>query len=95
MRLATLTSLYEVTERLPARPIIGVEDAAKTFAEYANDLILSEPMECTRIRLEYFALPYEGYREMQDAELVPMWVFYLKGGDAPIVVNAFTNTVLW
>ena len=88
-------NLFTLVGTDDVKRIVGVEEAAQTAAGYLDGIILSEALECSRIRLEYYALPYPDGKLGVDAKLSPMWTFYFSDGSDPIVVDAVANEVMW
>lgn len=88
-------NLFTLVGTDDVKRIVGVEEAAQTAAGYLDGIILSEALECSKIRLEYYALPYPDGKLGVDAKLSPMWTFYFSDASAPIVVDAVANEVMW
>lgn len=88
-------NLFTLVGTDDVKRIVGVEEAAQTAAGYLDGIILSEALQCSKIRLEYYALPYPDGKLGVDAKLSPMWTFYFSDGSDPIVVDAVANEVMW
>ena len=88
-------NLFTLVGTDDVKRIVGVEEAAQTAAGYLDGIILSEALQCSKIRLEYYALPYPDGKLGVDAKLSPMWTFYFSDASAPIVVDAVANEVMW
>ena len=88
-------NLFTLVGTDDVKRIVGVEEAAQTAAGYLDGIILSEALQCSKIRLEYYALPYPDGKLGVDAKLSPMWTFYFSDASDPIVVDAVANEVMW
>lgn len=85
---------YKLVGESESYKLVGLNAALDAVDEYLGNLILTESMNCRRIRLEYYTLNYKGGIEGRDFELVPMWTFYFDNGSAPIIVNALTGNLV-